>query len=94
MMIRQFRKNVGRSLRIFPCPVSRTWRPHCQIAEESNTWRVENIDEQNRAINLSHYLGYRFNLGFDHVHSFFTPDILKLRSQIIIHGPRIVIEPR
>jgi hypothetical protein len=37
--------------------------------------------------------GHFVNLGYDHVREYLSPDMLILKSQITLHGPRLYVEP-
>jgi hypothetical protein len=95
MNTKYLKKNIGEVFRVFPIPVSRTWTSWPKpILEEFNRWRLEPIDEQRHRLVFYHALGYRLEVGFDHVIGRSSPDIFELRSQVVIEDPRVYLVPR
>ncbi len=88
-------KSLGTVVRLRPCPASLTWSdyPHV-LPERYNAWRIEAVRDKPREVELSNpHLGYRFNLGQDHIRRHVSPDILELGSQIIVEGRKVHVEP-
>lgn len=89
------RKSLGTVVRLRPCPTSLTWSAYPRILPERyNAWRIEAVRDKPREVELSNpHLGYRFNLGQDHIRRHVSPDILELGSQVVVEGRKVHVEP-
>lgn len=94
MKTKYLKKNIGEVFRVFPQPVSRTWTRWPEpIAEEFNRWRLERVEEKQQQLVFHHAMGYRLEVGFDHIIGRTSPDIFELRSQVVIRDPRVYLVP-
>ena len=87
-------KSLGTVVRLRPCPASLTWSAYPRVLPERyNTWRIEAVRDKPREVELSNpHLGYRFNLGQDHIRRHLSPDILELGSQVVVKGRKVHVE--
>ena len=92
MNTRYLKKDIAEVFRIFPQPVSRTWTPWPEpIPEEFNRWRLERVEEKQQQLVFHHAMGYRLEVGFDHIIGCTSPDIFELRSQVVIRDPCVYL---
>ncbi len=92
MNIEQLQKQVGKTLRIFPQPITRL------PGQPPTSWKREltlsQLNAAERWIELSSPTGHVVRIWGDGVKGFTHPDILELRLQIVVISPlKVKLEP-
>lgn len=103
MKISEFKKLLYKTIRFRPVPIRRTLTGQVLGAFRWNRWTIQKVDEKKRVVHFKNTeTGHSFDLGFDNIHSFQTPDFVLLNCSIIITGrssgngirwAKILVEP-
>ena len=94
MNIEQSKKNIGKDFQLVPRPQSLTWTPTAvPIPDEFNRWRFQMVDRKHQLVRFSHSLGYFVAVPFQHIVGHAPNGRYKLKTQLIINGPKIDLLP-
>ncbi len=93
MNFKQFKKNIGRTLRLSPLPerIDSTGRRLPDIEDE---WRLDSVSRRPRRIRLVNiHTHHVVELEGDNLRGYQSPDSLELRCRLIIRSTGIQIKP-
>lgn len=91
MNTQQLRKLIGKPLRLRPLP----WRfsqSGQRLISRDDQWTLEGVT-RTQVLLKNASTGHNAEIGHDNVREFRTPDFLLLRCQVIVVGPKILVEP-
>ena len=87
----QLRKLIGKPLRL-RSQLLRIAQTGQRLHPRDDQWTLEKADRR-EVLLKNQSTGHNLTLGSDNVREFRTPDFLLLRCQVIVRGPRVLIEP-
>jgi hypothetical protein len=91
MNIKQFRKDIGKWVRLRSC-VERRTSDLQHLPRLDDYWCVERVNDTSTELKNIR-TGHVVKLGFDNIHKFRSPNFLLLRCQIIMRRIKIISEP-